>query len=76
MRPQNLQSRPQRMIFVLWWATHRTVWQWTPDPVKVLNLIEKKHFGFEMDGMLLQDTTIALPADATDLSQFFSVVKA
>ncbi len=24
---RNPQSRPQRMIFVLWWATRRTGWQ-------------------------------------------------
>lgn len=46
------------------------------DMAKVFNLIEKKHFNFEMDGMCLQDTTIPLPSLSTDLSQFFSVVKA
>lgn len=46
------------------------------DMAKTLNLIEKKHFQFEMDGMCLQDTTVALPADPTDLSQFFSIVRA
>jgi hypothetical protein len=46
------------------------------DMAKAFNLIEKKHQTFELDGMLLQDTTKALPVLATDLSQFFSVVKA
>jgi uncharacterized protein YrrD len=50
--------------------------QFVFDMAKTMALIEKKHFTFEMDGMLLQDTTIALPAAATDFSQFFSVVKA
>lgn len=45
------------------------------DMAKTLNLIDKKHFSFELDGMLLQDTTLPLPVDPTDLSQFFSVVK-
>ena len=46
------------------------------DMAKVFNLIEKKHIQFEMDGMCLQDTTIATPQLATDLSQFFSIQKA
>jgi hypothetical protein len=50
--------------------------QFTFDMAKTLDLIEKKHFNFEMDGMLLQDQLVTLPSDPTDLSQFFSVVKA
>lgn len=50
--------------------------QITFDMAKALSLIEKKHIQFELDGKLLQDTTIALPILATDLSQFFSIVKA
>lgn len=46
------------------------------DMAKAFSLIEKKHQAFELDGMLLQDTTKPLPQSATDLSQFFTVVKA
>lgn len=46
------------------------------DMAKAFALIEKKHFTMEMDGMLLQDTTLPLPSSPTDLSQFFNVVKA
>lgn len=46
------------------------------DMAKSFNLIDKKHFAIELDGMLLQDTTLPLPQAPTDLSQFFSVVKA
>lgn len=46
------------------------------DMAKSLSLIDKKHQKFELDGMLLQDTSIPLPEIATDLSQFFSIVKA
>jgi hypothetical protein len=46
------------------------------DMAKSFNLIEKKHMTFELDGMLLQDTTKPLPQLATDLSQFFTVMKA
>lgn len=50
--------------------------QMTLDLSKVFNLIEKKRFGFDMEGALLQDTTIPIPADANDLSQFWNMVKA
>lgn len=46
------------------------------DMAKSFSLIEKKHQTFELDGMLLQDTTKPLPQLATDLSQFFNIVKA
>jgi hypothetical protein len=46
------------------------------DMAKAFSLIERKHQTFEIDGMLLQDTTKPLPQAATDLSQFFQVVKA
>lgn len=51
------------------------VYQWAPDMAKVLNMIEKKHISFELDGMLLQDTTRALPTPAAPFSQFFEIVK-
>ena len=50
--------------------------QVTFDMAKTLSLIDKKHINFEMDGMLLQDTTVPLPVLNTDLSQFFSIIKA
>jgi len=53
-----------------------TLRQMTLDLSKVFNLIEKKRFGFDMEGALLQDTTIPIPSDANDLSQFWSLVKA
>jgi len=46
------------------------------DMAKAFSLIEKKHQTFELDGMLLQDTSKPLPQAATDLSQFFTIVKA
>jgi hypothetical protein len=46
------------------------------DMAKAFSLIERKHQQFELDGMLLQDTTKPLPQAATDLSQFFTILKA
>jgi hypothetical protein len=46
------------------------------DMAKAFALIDKKHQTFELDGMLLQDTTKPLPQSPTDLSQFFEIVKA
>jgi hypothetical protein len=46
------------------------------DMAKALSLIEKKHQAFELDGMLLQDTSKPLPQAPTDLSQFFTILKA
>lgn len=46
------------------------------DMAKAFSLIDKKHQTFELDGMLLQDTTRPLPQVPTDLSQFFEIVKA
>src|SRR6185369_10976337 len=37
------------------------------DMANTLSMIDKKHMTFEMNGMLLQDTTVALPSDPTDL---------
>jgi hypothetical protein len=45
------------------------------DMAKAFSLIEKKHQAFELDGMLLQDTSKPLPQLATDLSQFFTITK-
>ena len=52
------------------------VYQWAPDMAKMLSMIEKKHTSFELDGMLLQDTTRALPTPAAPFSQFFEIIKA
>jgi hypothetical protein len=49
--------------------------QATFDMAKVLNLIGKKRFEMEMDGVLLQDLLIPLPSAAGDLSQFFQISK-
>ena len=46
------------------------------DMAKVFNMIEKKHFNMEMDGMMLQDTSKPLPSLPGDLSQFFEILKA
>jgi hypothetical protein len=51
-------------------------YQWAPDMAKTLNMIEKKHMNFELDGMLLQDQARPLPTSASPLSQFFTVTKA
>jgi hypothetical protein len=51
-------------------------YQWAPDMAKVLNMIEKKHMNFELDGMLLQDQSRPLPTADSPLSQFFTVMKA
>lgn len=51
-------------------------YQWAPDMAKTLNMIEKKHMTFELDGMLLQDQSRPLPSVASPLSQFFQVLKA
>jgi hypothetical protein len=53
-----------------------TCYQAALDMAKAFSLIERKHQAFELDGMLLQDTTKPLPQAATDLSQFFSVTRA
>ncbi len=53
-----------------------TVNQVATDISKSFNFIDKKHFAMELDGMCLQDSLIALPEAATDLSQFFSIQKA
>lgn len=47
------------------------VWQWAPDPVKVINLIEKKHMTQEVDGKLIKDELIAAPA-----SPYYRILKA
>lgn len=52
-----------------------TVNQVTFDMAKTLDFISKKHLSFDMSGMCLQDTTVALPSAVTDLSQFFAVRK-
>ncbi|MGZ3307274.1 MAG: phage tail tube protein [Xanthobacteraceae bacterium] len=51
-------------------------YQWAPDMAKTLNLIEKKHMAFDLDGMLLLDTTRPAPTAEAPYSQFVSVVKA
>lgn len=53
-----------------------TCYQAALDMAKAFSFIEKKHQVFELDGMLLQDTTKPLPQASTDFSQFFTVVKA
>lgn len=55
--------------------TITNVFQWAPDMSKMLSLIEKKHMSFELDGMLLQDTTKPIPTAALPFSQFFEVIK-
>lgn len=50
--------------------------QWAPDIAAALSMIDKKRFQFELNGMLLQDTSIALPTESGDLSQFFSLLRA
>lgn len=49
--------------------------QWAPNMSDMLDMISKKHMVFALNGMLLQDQTLPLPAAADDLSQFFSIVK-
>jgi hypothetical protein len=53
-----------------------TVFQVALDMAKAFSLIDKKHQSFELDGMVLQDTTRPLPQSPTDLSQFFEIIKA
>ncbi len=48
------------------------VWQWAPDPVSVLNLIDKKHVNLEMAGKMLKDELIT----TAGLSKFYRLVKA
>ena len=48
------------------------VWQWTPDPVKVLNLIDKKHVNLEIEGKMLKDETITTEG----LSKYYKLQKA
>lgn len=45
------------------------------DMAKTFNLIGKKHFEMEMDGMCLQDTLIPIPVLPTDPSQFMTVTR-
>lgn len=49
------------------------IYQFVPDIAKSLKMIEKKSASLELDGMLLQDTTIA---SAVGVSQFFQILKA
>jgi hypothetical protein len=51
-------------------------YQWAPDMAKTLNMIERKHMSFELDGMLLQDQAKPLPTADSPLSQFFTITKA
>ncbi|MGZ3325699.1 MAG: phage tail tube protein [Xanthobacteraceae bacterium] len=51
-------------------------YQWAPDMAKTLNMIERKHMQFELDGMLLQDQSKPFPTSASPLSQFFTITKA
>jgi hypothetical protein len=51
------------------------VYQWAPEMAKVINLIEKKKMQFELDGMLLQDTTRPRATPSNPFSQFFEIVK-
>lgn len=53
-----------------------TCYQVALDMAKMLAFIESKHNSLELDGMLLQDTTRALPTAASPLSQFITVTKA
>lgn len=46
------------------------------DMRKMLSLIDAKHQVMELDGMLLQDTTRALPTALAPFSQFFNITKA
>ena len=48
------------------------VWQWAPDPVKMLNFIDKKHFTQEIDGKMLKDELITTDG----LSKYYKVKKA
>jgi hypothetical protein len=52
------------------------IFQWAPDMAKMLAMIEKKRMSFELDGMLLQDTTKPIPTPEAPFSQFFEIVKA
>jgi hypothetical protein len=53
-----------------------TVRQWAPDPVAMLNFIDKKHHAQELGGMVLKDESIDEPvAGDGDLSQYFSIAK-
>lgn len=52
-----------------------TCYQWAPNMAAVLNMIEKKHMSFELDGMLLQDSTKPLPSSTNLFSQFYTVQK-
>ena len=51
------------------------VFQWAPDMTKMLSMIAKKHIEFELDGMMLQDTSRPLPTPEAPFSQFFEIVK-
>jgi hypothetical protein len=48
------------------------VWQWAPDPVAMLNFIDKKHFAQECSGKMLKDESIT----TTGLSAYYKVKKA
>lgn len=48
------------------------VWQWAPDPVKILNLIDKKHIALELDGKMIKDESIT----AAGLSRYYRLLKA
>lgn len=48
------------------------VWQWAPDPVSVLNLIDKKHIPLECGGKMLKDESIT----AAGLSRYYRLIKA
>jgi hypothetical protein len=53
-----------------------TGYQFAADMAKVLSFIDSKSFNLELDGMLLQDQTRALPTALNPLSQFFTILKA
>jgi len=46
------------------------------DIAKMFAFIDSKHSNLELDGMLLQDTTLPLATAASPFSQFFSITKA
>jgi len=55
--------------------TRALVYQGQFEMSKLWSLIDKKHNNIELNGMLIQDTTIALPTAAAPYSQFLQLTK-
>ncbi len=48
------------------------VWQWAPDPVSILSMIDKKHVSLELNGKMLKDELIT----TAGLSKYYRLAKA